>query len=153
MLIIIQEAKIPKSFVPIFMLKTLARIVQNARQNQEINQDKGVSVRMGVHSLELLVGEAERTRALSHNIIAVPRATGSHERWVVASRMAAIASGAFVISSNRAEDQWFGGCSLVVGPDGDVLASTSRQAPFATVDIDLAESTRAKKTYPRDLLE
>ncbi|TLX83635.1 MAG: hypothetical protein E6K98_04505 [Thaumarchaeota archaeon] len=73
MLIIIQEAKIPKSFVPIFMLKTLARIVQNARQNQGINQDKGVSVRMGVHSLELLVGEAERTRALSHNIIAVPR--------------------------------------------------------------------------------
>lgn len=87
------------------------------------------------------------------NIIAVPRATGGHERWVVAARMAAIASGAFVISSNRAEDQWFGGRGLVVGPDGDVLTSTSRQAPFATVAIDLAESTRAKKTYPRDLLE
>ncbi len=87
------------------------------------------------------------------NIIAVPRATGGHERWVVAARMAAIASGAFVISSNRAEDQWFGGRGLVVGPDGDVLASTSRQVPFATVAIDLAESTRAKKTYPRDLLE
>ena len=87
------------------------------------------------------------------NIIAVPRATGGHERWVVASRMAAIASGAFVISSNRAQDQVFGGRGLVVGPDGNVLASTSRQAPFATVDIDLSESTRAKKTYPRDLLE
>jgi predicted amidohydrolase len=87
------------------------------------------------------------------NIIAVPRATGGHERWVVAPRMAAIASGAFVISSNRAQDHVFGGRGLVVGPDGDVLASTSRQAPFATVDIDLAESTRAKKTYPRDLLE
>jgi predicted amidohydrolase len=87
------------------------------------------------------------------NIIAVPRATGGHERWVVAPRMAAIASGAFVISSNRAQDHVFGGRGLVVGPDGDVLASTSRQAPFATVAIDLAESTRAKKTYPRDLLE
>lgn len=87
------------------------------------------------------------------NIIAVPRATGGHERWVVAARMAAIASGAFVISSNRAQDQLFGGRGLVVGPDGDVLAATSRQAPFATVDIDLAESARAKKTYPRDLLE
>src|SRR3989442_12970850 len=73
MLIITQEAKVPKSFIPIFMLKILARIVQNARKSQEINQDKGVSVRMGVHSLELLVGEAERTRALSHNIQAVPR--------------------------------------------------------------------------------
>jgi predicted amidohydrolase len=87
------------------------------------------------------------------NMIAVPRATGGHERWVVALRMVAIASGAFVISSNRAQDSVFGGRGLVVGPDGDVLASTSRQAPFATVAIDLAESTRAKKTYPRDLLE
>jgi predicted amidohydrolase len=87
------------------------------------------------------------------NILAVPRATGGHERWVVASRMAAIASGAFVISSNRAEDHLFGGRGLVVGPDGDVLASTSSLAPFATVDIDLVESTLAKKTYPRDVLE
>ena len=73
MLIIIQEAKISKSFIPVFMLRTLARIVQNARASQDINQDKGVSVRMGVHCLELLVGEAERTRALSHKILAVPR--------------------------------------------------------------------------------
>ena len=28
---------------------------------------------MGVHSLELLVGEAERTRSISHDILAVPR--------------------------------------------------------------------------------
>ncbi len=87
------------------------------------------------------------------NIIAVPRATGGHERWVVAARMAAIASGAFVLSSNRAQDHVFGGRGLVVGPDGDVLASTSRQAPFATVEIDLAESAQARKTYPRDLPE
>jgi predicted amidohydrolase len=87
------------------------------------------------------------------NIIAVPRAAGNHERWVVAARMAAIVSGTFVISSNRAADQLFGGLGLVVGPDGDVLASTSKQAPFVTVEIDLAESTQAKKTYPRDVLE
>ena len=73
MLIIIQEAKIPRSLVPIFLLKILTRIVQAARSSNEINQDKGVSVRMGVHSLELLVGEAERTRSLTHNIMAVPR--------------------------------------------------------------------------------
>jgi len=73
MLIIMQEAKISKSFIPVFMLKTLARIIQNARASQEINQDKGVSVRMGIHCLELLVGEAERTRALSHKILAIPR--------------------------------------------------------------------------------
>jgi len=73
MLIIIQEAKIPRSLVPVFLLKILTRIVHAARSSNEINQDKGVSVRMGVHSLELLVGEAERTRSLTHNIMAVPR--------------------------------------------------------------------------------
>ncbi|TLX69714.1 MAG: hypothetical protein E6L05_05135 [Thaumarchaeota archaeon] len=73
MLIIIQEAKISKSFIPIFMLRILVRIIQNARASNEINQDKGVSVRMGIHSLELLVGEAERTRAVSHKVLAIPR--------------------------------------------------------------------------------
>ncbi len=73
MLIIMQEAKIPQSFIPVFMLKILTRIVQTARSSVEINQDKGVSVRMGIHSLELLVGEAERTRSITHNIFALPR--------------------------------------------------------------------------------
>ncbi len=73
MLIVMQEAKIPKSFIPIFVLKILARIIQSARHSNEINQDKGVSVRMGIHSLELLVGEAERTRTIIHNILAIPR--------------------------------------------------------------------------------
>jgi predicted amidohydrolase len=87
------------------------------------------------------------------NIIAVPRASTYHERWLVAPRMAAIVSGAFVISSNRVDDHIFAGRGLVIGPNGDVLASTSRQAPFVTVDIDLAESAQAKKTYPRDVPE
>jgi N-carbamoylputrescine amidase len=87
------------------------------------------------------------------NIIAVPRASLDHERWVVATRMAAIASGAFVLSSNRVDEHSFAGCGFVIGPNGEVLASTSRQAPFVTVDIDLAESAQAKKTYPRDVLE
>lgn len=73
MLIIMQEAKIPDSLIPVFLLKILTRIVQSARSSNEINQDKGVSVRMGIHSLELLVGEAERTRSINHNIMAVPR--------------------------------------------------------------------------------
>jgi len=73
MLIIIQEAKIPRSFISIFMLKILTRIVQTARSSNEINQDKGVSVRMGIHCLELLVGEAERTRSITHDVLALPR--------------------------------------------------------------------------------
>lgn len=87
------------------------------------------------------------------NLIAVPRAAIDHERWEVASRMAAIASGAFVISSNRVDERVFGGRGWVIGPNGDVRASTSRLAPFVTVDIDLTESAQAKQTYPRDVLE
>jgi N-carbamoylputrescine amidase len=87
------------------------------------------------------------------NIIAVPRASGDHERWILAPRMAAIVSGAFVISSNRVDEDSFGGRGLIIGPNGEVLASTSRQRPFATVDIDLRESVEAKKTYPRDVPE
>lgn len=73
MMIILQEAKIADCFVPAFVLRTLARLVQNARANPEINQAKGVSARFGIHGLELLVGESERTRALSHKATAVPR--------------------------------------------------------------------------------
>jgi magnesium chelatase subunit I len=73
MLIILQEAKIANCFVPAFILKTLATLVHKARSNSEINQAKGVSVRFGIHGLELLVGESERTRAIQHKITAVPR--------------------------------------------------------------------------------
>ncbi|MDE1862075.1 MAG: AAA family ATPase [Thaumarchaeota archaeon] len=73
MLIAAQESRMPISFIPVFMLKVLVRVVQKARQSKEINQDKGVSVRMSVHGLELLVGEAERTRALSHKLLPLPR--------------------------------------------------------------------------------
>ncbi len=73
--IMVQEARVNdgKTFLPIFMLKILARIVQMAREHPDVNKDKGVSVRMGIHSLELLVGEAMRTRTLYHDVPAIPR--------------------------------------------------------------------------------
>ncbi len=75
-LIILQETRGLNSsmvFVPIFILRTLASIVQYARSRKEINQEKGVSVRMGVHSMELLISESERSRSLFHAVISVPR--------------------------------------------------------------------------------
>lgn len=87
------------------------------------------------------------------NIIAVPRATPESGRWLVALRMAAIASGAFVLSSNRVDEHLFGGCGRIIDPNGEVLASTSRETPFVTVDIDLEQSAQAKKTYPRNVQE
>jgi len=76
MKIMIQEANIsnPQNVtLPIFILRTLAEITRIARNHPEINHEKGVSVRMSIHSLEVLISEAERVRSIINNIKAVPR--------------------------------------------------------------------------------
>ncbi|MBI3841450.1 MAG: carbon-nitrogen hydrolase family protein [Thaumarchaeota archaeon] len=91
-------------------------------------------------------------------VIAVPRATGrvSVEKWLAAGRVAAVISGAFCLSSNRTGKRGeaeFGGVGWVVGPDGQVLGTTSKDKPFVTVEVDPDEAVRAKRTHPRDSLE
>jgi N-carbamoylputrescine amidase len=81
-------------------------------------------------------------------LIAVPRATGGHGRWEVATRMAAISGGAFVATANRRGGDLAGG-SWIVGPDGEELARTEAGTPIVTIEIDLAEADAAKLTYPR----
>src|ERR671932_960461 len=81
MLIIIQEARIADKknvLLPIFILKTVAEIAKFARIHHDINHDKGVSVRMGIHSTELLVAEAERARTIQHSVKAIPRFCDIH---------------------------------------------------------------------------
>src|SRR5215212_9614545 len=81
MLIIIQEARIADKknvVLPIFILETVAEITKSARIHHDINHDKGVSVRMGIHSTELLVGEAERTRSIAYGVKAIPRFCDIH---------------------------------------------------------------------------
>jgi magnesium chelatase subunit I len=76
MMIMVQEARISNSrnvVLPIFMLRTLAEITRIARDHSEINHEKGVSVRMSIHSLEILISEAERVRGIINNIKSVPR--------------------------------------------------------------------------------
>ena len=77
-MIILQEANIPKSIVSSFLLKTLANLVQKTRNSHQVNQERGVSVRLGIHGLEILVSEAERTRALDHKVMPVPRISDFH---------------------------------------------------------------------------
>jgi magnesium chelatase subunit I len=81
MLIIVQEAKIADSknvMLPVFMIKTIAKITQMTRAHHDVNHDKGVSVRMSVHSVEMVVGEAERTRSVIYGIKAIPRFCDIH---------------------------------------------------------------------------
>ncbi len=78
--IMVQEAKVMgRVILPVFMLKIVARITHTAREHPDINKDKGVSVRMSIHSLELLMSEAVRVRALyDDGMIAVPRISDIH---------------------------------------------------------------------------
>jgi len=87
------------------------------------------------------------------DIIVVPRAASAHERWLIALRMAAVASGCFVLSSNRRDNELFGGKGYIIDPNGKVLASTSIEHPIVTCEINIEESTIVKSTYPRDVLE
>jgi N-carbamoylputrescine amidase len=101
----------------------------------------------------------ERARAYGRagaHVLAVPRLTGRStvDKWLAGGRAAAVVSGAYSLSSNRASAaQDFGGGGWIVGPDGEVLATTSAAEPFATADVDLALAERAKSTYPRYLLD
>jgi N-carbamoylputrescine amidase len=84
--------------------------------------------------------------------ILCPRATGAATRlkWLSAGTVAAVRSGAYCLSSNRVHpDGSCGGGGWVIGPDGDLLASTSRESPFCTVDLDIGASKAAARTYPR----
>ena len=104
----------------------------------------------------------ERARAYGRagaQLLLVPRATmeASLERWRLAGRVAAISSGAYCLSSNRVgaspDGPRFGGEGWVIGPEGDLLAVTSTETPFVTIEIDLAAADRARTTYPRSLPE
>jgi N-carbamoylputrescine amidase len=100
---------------------------------------------------ELMVSTAARGLGQSGvQVIAAPRATGGHPRWEVASRMAAIAAGAFVVTANRRGARLAGG-SWIVAPDGDILARTNLNAPIVTLEVDLALVASARLTYPRNV--
>ncbi len=61
------------TFLPIFILKTIVKIFQSLRGNPEINNERGVSVRSTIHSLEIMIGEVEVMRSIINNVITIPR--------------------------------------------------------------------------------
>ncbi len=86
--------------------------------------------------------------------VLAPRATASATtaKWLSAGVVAAVRSGAFCLSSNRIDETGdYGGVGWIVNPSGEVLAMTSREAPFVTVDVDLDASIAARATYPRNV--
>lgn len=88
------------------------------------------------------------------DIILVPRATEKATlwRWKTAVQMAAIVSGCYVMTSNRAghddRGREFGGAGWIFGPDGRQLAETSEKKPVVAIDADKSAADRAKQSYP-----
>ncbi|MCP3476492.1 carbon-nitrogen hydrolase family protein [Bradyrhizobium sp. CCGUVB1N3] len=100
---------------------------------------------------ELMVSTAARRLGQAGvQLIAAPRATSGHARWEVATRMVAIAAGAFVVTANRRGGNLAGG-SWIIAPDGDILARTSDDNLIISVEVDLALADAAKQTYPRNV--
>lgn len=89
------------------------------------------------------------------DLLCVPRATphGSTGKWLAGGQAAAVCSGAYCLSSNlwapKGEKLNAGGLGWAVDPEGNVLARTDADNPFATVEIDLGFARESKSTYPR----
>ena len=84
-----------------------------------------------------------------------PRATGksSIDQWIRCGQTSSVIGGCYCLSSNRSgigEDNFnWGGTGWICQPmDGSILGVTSNDAPFLTIDVDLAKSKQAKNEYP-----
>ena len=87
-------------------------------------------------------------------MILSPRATAeaTTAKWLAVGVVAAVRSGAYSVSSNRVDPTGAcGGAGWIISPDGEVLARTTRESPFATIDADLVASAEAREGYPRNV--
>jgi N-carbamoylputrescine amidase len=108
----------------------------------------GLNICTEIWALETFAAYA----AASVGAVLCPRATSATTtgKWRAAGTVAAVRSGAYCLSSNRSQSgDSGGGVSWIIGPDGDLLAQTSPDAPFATQEIDMRVASAARSTYPR----
>ena len=103
---------------------------------------------------ELMFNERARAygKAGAH-LIAVPRATGrSLAAWKTAGAMAAIVSGCYVVSSNRAGSNsggpTFGGGAYAFAPDGCLLSESNEERSIVVFDLDKGLADEQKGRYP-----
>ena len=88
-------------------------------------------------------------RAGAHAVV-TPRVTPAYslDKWLAGGRACAVVSGAWSLSSNSAEPE-HGGLGWAIDPEGTVVATTSPDEPWVTVELDLAAVDAAKAGYPR----
>ncbi len=91
--------------------------------------------------------------ALDLSAILTPRATAAATtaKWLAMGTVAAVRTGAYSLSSNRVDTPagTYGGAGWAISPDGALLARTSPEQPFCTVELDMDAAAQARSTYPR----
>jgi len=123
------------------------------------DSDFGVAGVLGIKVGVLLCTEAmfnERARAYGKqqaSLIVIPRASGVDIRpWKIAGAMAALVSGAYVVSSNRVgrskSGTRFGGRGFAYAPHGRLLAGTTQANPVRTFELDPKTARIAQRAYP-----
>lgn len=127
------------------------------RGEKRFDLGRALGMRVGVQiCTEMWFFEWARHYGASRaDLLCVPRVTphASIDKWLAGGRTAAVCSGAYCLSSNL----WYppggeadcGGLGWIIDPEGNVLARTDPDNPFATVEIDLDLARRSKSTYPR----
>lgn len=88
------------------------------------------------------------------DLVVVPRATPieTSAKWLAGGATHAVTSGAYCVSSNRAETvagTRMGATAWIMDPDGQPLAVSSDDEPVITSEIDPETARTAKQTYPR----
>lgn len=102
---------------------------------------------------------ARRYAAAKADLLCVPRATphSSLKKWLAGGQAAAVCSGAYSLSSNLwnppGSKADCGGMGWITSPEGEILAQTTLESPFATQQIDLELARQSKQTYPRYVRE
>lgn len=109
---------------------------------------------LGINIGVLLCTEAmfnERARAYGRSgaaLIVIPRASGtSIDPWKTAGAMAALVSGAYVVSSNRVGGI-FGGHGFAYAPGGTLIAETDPAHPLLAIELDTDTADAAHRDYP-----
>lgn len=103
---------------------------------------------------EAMFNEHARTYGKEEaSLIVIPRASGTDvESWKIAGAMAALVSGAYVVSSNRVGRSkggtHFGGGGFAYAPQGRFAAVTTSNNPLQILDIDPMVSASAQGDYP-----
>ncbi len=131
------------------------------RGERRFDTARVLGMRIGVQiCTEMWFFEWARHYAASKvDLLCIPRATphGSTKKWLAGGQAAAVCSGAYSLSSNLWNPPGgkanCGGLGWVASPEGDILAETTVESPFATVEIDLDFARQSKQTYPRYVRE